>query len=214
MCWKCHSTPDPFFFPVTLIEKHMNAIDSFAQVKIEFVRIGGVRPVVGDAFIPLIPDEVDSLEARLSSRLPESYREFLLAYGAVGFNEYIDYRPVVDFPSSMTSTGTGHLSLLYGSESSEHEGYGLLTRMDYFAGRIPSWMLPIGDNGMVDQICLAISGKQAGKVFFWDQEDEPQDDDEYFEDYGTPMPSELKLRNVYLIAESFTDFMRRCFVSG
>jgi hypothetical protein len=184
------------------------------NIKTTFDKLGGLRPVVGDTFIPVTEAEVVAVEDRLSVRLPEPYRSFLMTYGASAFNECVEFRPVVRFPPELSSSGKGPFSLFYGSEAPAHEGYGLLRRMRFFSGRIPDTLLPIADDGMVDQICLGVRGTEAGKVYFWDLQNEPLTEEEYLEDYGEPMPFEEKFRNVYLIAESFEDFLRRLEVKA
>ena len=69
-------------------------------------------------------------------------------------------------------------------------------------------MIPIADDGGGHQICVGIKGKECGKVYYWDHHNE-WDEQDYLEDYGEPMPSDVKFQNVYLIAESFEDFIRR-----
>lgn len=86
--------------------------------------------------------------------------------------------------------------------------------MRYFSGRIPATLLPIADDGQVDQICPGVGGREAGKVYFWDLQNEPLTEEEHLEDYGKPMPPEVKFRNVYFVAESFEDFLKRLEISA
>lgn len=180
-----------------------------------FSRLGGIRPVVGDSFLPMSEEELIAIETSLSVRLPSEYRSLLLRYGASAFNEYIDYRPLVPFPLDLYPTGMGHFSLFYGSQESASRGYGLKQRIDYFAGRVPSTLIPIADNGMGDQICLCIDGDRAGQVFLWDLQAEPlsTDDDEDLEDHEEPMPKVDGYSNIHLIADSFMDFLNRLEIS-
>ncbi len=108
----------------------------------------------------------------------------------------------------------GHFSLFYGSQESASRGYGLTQRIDYFAGRVPSTLIPIADNGMGDQICLCIKGDQAGQIFLWDLQAElSSDDDNDLEDHEEPTPDEDMHNNIHLIADSFTDFLNRLEIS-
>ncbi|EAQ80294.1 hypothetical protein DSM3645_19898 [Blastopirellula marina DSM 3645] len=98
---------------------------------------------------------------------------------------------------------------LYGSEMDESDPYGLRVRILFFAGRMPDSLIPIGDDGGAGQICLGIKGNEMGAVFYWDQANEPLDEDDYEEDFGVPRPPEIMFQNVYQIAESFDDFLGR-----
>jgi SMI1 / KNR4 family (SUKH-1) len=79
---------------------------------------------------------------------------------------------------------------------------------------MPETIIPIGDDGIAGQICLGIKGAEAGKVYYWDQQNEPLDEEDYLEDYGEPRPPEAMFQNVHLIAESFEDFLRRLEVKA
>ena len=59
------------------------------------------------------------------------------------------------------------------------------------------------------QICLGIRGNGAGSIYYWDQQNEPPDEDDYLQDYGEPRPPDVIFRNVHRIAESFEDFLDR-----
>lgn len=178
-----------------------------------FARLGGITPVVGTQFIPLAEHSLAAIETSLGVRFPESYRTLLAAYGASGFEEYTDYQPVRPFPPGCSCSGVGHFGFFYGSEDPAHEEYGLLTRIQYFSGRIPDNLTPIADNGIGDQICLCIRGEGAGAIYLWDQQNEPLDENDYLEEYGKPRPPEVIFQNVHLIADSFDDFLNRLEVS-
>jgi hypothetical protein len=40
------------------------------------------------------------------------------------------------------------------------------------------------------------------------------DVDDYFDETGTEMPGDAKFQNLWLIGNSFTDFLSRCYISG
>jgi hypothetical protein len=75
---------------------------------------------------------------------------------------------------------------------------------------LPPALIPIGYNVFGDYICLCISGRQKGKIFFWDHERGPEPD--------LPLGTHGKInggylekhfRNVHLIAKSYDDFILR-----
>jgi hypothetical protein len=64
------------------------------------------------------------------------------------------------------------------------------------AGRMPAFLLPIGDDVFGNQICLAVAGDNVGAVFFWDHEQEPD-----------PEERPVKFNNLYVIAPTFPAFL-------
>jgi hypothetical protein len=170
---------------------------------------GGIMPIDGDTFTPMSEGELEAIEKRLGVRLPESYRHFLTTYGATMPRKLVVYNPVERLPPEISETGQGCVAVFYGTSSDVDDAYSLQRRMQYFSGRIPTNMLPIADDGGGDQILLGISGKEAGKIYFWDLRNEPLDEEDYLEDYGKPRPPEAMFENVHLIADSFEDFLRR-----
>src|SRR5260370_1929977 len=102
----------------------------------------------------------------------------------------------------------------YGAERVAHDGYSLRVRTHFFARRMPETIIPIGDDGGAGQICLGIKGHEAGKIYYWDQANEPLDEEHYLEGYGEPRPPKAMFQNVHPIAESFEDFLRRLEVKA
>ena len=184
-----------------------------------FAKLGGITGVGGDKLNPMSESEITAFEEELGVRLPKAYRTFLADYGASTFNgtspenPYILFRPVEPLPPQFRS-GKGMVDALYGGERGPHDGYSVRVRTRFFAGRMPESIIPIGDDGLAGQICLGIKGAEAGKVYYWDQQNEPQDEDGYFDDHGKPRPPEVMFQNVHLIAESFEDFLRRLDVKA
>lgn len=179
-----------------------------------FARLGGIKGVGGSELTPMAETEISVFEGELGVQLPEAYRQFLATNGASTFNgaspdnPYILFRPLKPLPPHFKS-GKGMLDAFYGAERDAGDGYSLRVRTRFFYGRIPETLIPIGDDGGSGQICLCIYGTEAGKVYYWDQQNEPLDEEDYLEDYGKPRPPEAMFQNVHLIAESFDDFLLR-----
>jgi len=170
---------------------------------------GGLKPIDGDKFVPMPQDELVAVELGLGSRLPESYRWFLMNYGATTPCEIVYYEPLIRFPAEVSPCGRGYVAIFYGTKSDVDEAYSLTRRIRFFGGRIPSNMIPIGDDGGGGQILLGVSGKEAAKVYFWDIQGEPLDEAGFFDEYGKPRPPEAMLQNVHFIADSFEGFLSR-----
>lgn len=184
-----------------------------------FARLGGIRGVAGDKLTPVNEGELVAYEKQLGTRLPEAYRRFLATYGASEFNgaspdnPYIMFRPLEPLPPHISQSGRGVLDAFFGGARDEHDSFNLGVRTRFFAGRMPESLIPIGHDGGAGQICLGVKGAEAGKVYYWDEQNEPLDEEDYLADYGVPRPPEALFRNVHLIANSFEDFLERLEVA-
>ena len=186
------------------------------NVETLFAPLGGIRPIGGgDKFKPMTEAEISAFEKQIGAVLPEAYRKFLASYGASTFNgaspnnPYIVFRSLKPLPSHIAKNGKGLFDAFYGGEKDERDPHSLRVRFRFFSGRMPENIIPIGDDGGAGQIGLGIKGAETGKVYYWDQQNEPLDEEDYLEDYGKPRPPEAMFQNVYQIAESFEDFLRR-----
>ncbi len=140
------------------------------------------------------------LESLLEGRLPGEYREFLLHYvGAFMCDEYVCFH-FNEVPPWADAEGMMSLDVFYGFTKGV---YGLIQNIEIFFGRIPATIIPIGDTPFGSQVCLGISGDERGKVYFWDKDDEREIAGDRENDFG----------NVYLIANSFSEFVESLFVA-
>jgi hypothetical protein len=71
----------------------------------------------------------------------------------------------------------------------------------YFAKRLPPGIIPIATESCGNLVCLGITGKRRGKIYFWDHEDEFDEHGEGRQDYG----------NVYLVADSLDKFLDKLY---
>ena len=183
------------------------------EIENKFRLLGGIVPI-DTTFVPMTEEELDSIETALGVALPGDYRELLLTYGTASFGELVQFRLMKDEPVHPVKSllgvpilryEKGPLSHFYGSRTGNQS---LAKSIEAYKGRMPDTMIPIADDGAGNQICLGIKGKERGKVYYWDHHNEWYEQD-YLDDYREPMPPEVKFQNVYLIAESFEDFIRR-----
>ena len=164
---------------------------------------------IGLSFTPLSGDEVASLEAAFGGRLPDDYREFAQTYGAASFRQLVQFRLTNPSPIFAGVAGrrveTAPFAHFYGSDAG---GHALAKRLRLFNGRMPDTLIPIADDGGGNQICLGVAGAQLGKVYYWDHDNE-WDEDDYEAEHGTDMPAEVRFQNVYLVSDSFEEFIGR-----
>jgi hypothetical protein len=184
------------------------------QIEVIVGKLGSLKPAAGgDKFIPLPDDQVKTLEVTCGAPFPQLYREFITTYGASTFPGIIRFNPIHPLPTTVSLDGKGLFDVFYGAESVAGNSLSLEKRIRYYAGRIPTNTIPIGDDGGGSQICLGISGDWINRIYYWDLQNEPPDEEDYLEDYGELMPWEIKFQNTHLIAETFEDFLSRLEIS-
>jgi hypothetical protein len=184
------------------------------SVESKLRELGGLVPVF-DRFVPVTEPELRHIEATAGAALPPDYRDFACQYGLSTFGQLVQFQlaqgePVYSVPGLLAMPVPRHrsglLSVFYGG-SGDH-GYSLARAISVYQGRMPDTIIPIGDEGSGNQICLGLKGSERGNVYYWDHHHE-WDEDDYLIDHGTPMPAGVKFQNVYLIAGSFTEFILR-----
>ncbi len=178
----------------------------------KFERLGGIEPIGGKEFDPLTEEAVCSIERKLGTSLPEDYRTFLKTYGACRFRGESDRNTWVYFEplQPLLKRRRPHFDAFYGS--ARDDSYGLESGISLLVGRVPEELIPIGDNGDGSLLCLGIKGEFRGRVYFWSREEEPLEEDEYLEEFGTPRPASEMWTNVTLVASDFRDFLGRLYI--
>jgi cell wall assembly regulator SMI1 len=109
----------------------------------------------------LTEGDLESFEKKLGCRLPTEYRDFLLVHNG-GKPDPSDFQLGIEEADS--------LHHVYGLNTKNHSD--IKNSFNCFKGRIPRQLLPIADDPFGNQICIGISGKHRGRVYFWDHEKE------------------------------------------
>lgn len=147
---------------------------------------------IGSKSAPATPDQVEAFEKELDERLPEDYRQFLLACngGHVGGRLWFQG---VSPDGGKVEAGVHHVG------GFRAESYFSLNRArQAYRERIAAPLTWVMDDPFGNAICLGVAGKYRGRVYFWDHENEPDDDwDGRVETAG----------NLTLLANSFADFV-------
>ena len=144
---------------------------------------------------PAPADVLEKLETLLKCRLPEDYRAFLLSTnGGSIANGYLWFRP----NDEDVADGVG-LDVIGGLR--DEEPMSLLKAIDVYQGefaRIPLDLVWVAADLFGNAICLGLNGVHRGRIYFWDHESEPDQDqwDGTVETAG----------NITLLADSFTEF--------
>jgi hypothetical protein len=144
---------------------------------------------------PLSDAEIAAFEAEIGVRLPDDYRAFLQAVngGALGGALLIHGATADGDPFDTDIQHVGGLR----PEPQLDLRNARSVYQDWVA-RIPRELIWIMDDSSGNAICLGLAGEARGRVYFWDQEREPDLDetDGTIEGAG----------NVSLIAHSFETF--------
>lgn len=181
-----------------------------ARFDLVFLPLGGLRPL-GRAklFHPLPEEEIKHIEAYLHATLPSNYRSFLRDIGGAVIDGLVSFKPLTQLPTCEPG-GNEPFSYFYGAECEGSDGLLASIKLYRDQRRIPRELIPIGANMFGDQVCLAIEGRDRERLFFWDHDDERNEMD-YSELHGptVPVPRAFLYGNVYLVANSFDDFLSR-----
>ncbi|WP_375756115.1 SMI1/KNR4 family protein [Corallococcus exercitus] len=110
--------------------------------------------------------DLDAFEQRYALKLPLLLREFLLATNGG--------RPERDLFKLQGVPGNpfGRIHLFFGLNDSI-ESCNLDWNLEVFRERLPPGLLPIATTEGADKICLAVSGADLGRVFYWDAHAQP-----------------------------------------
>lgn len=129
---------------------------------------------------PIDDEDIAVVESVLNVRLPDSYRNFLLAYN--GGRPSPDVVDVDMAPGSPTD-----VQVFFGIERGVATS-DLLWNVHHLSARLPSRdLLPIACDSGGNLFCLSVSGNSVGKIFYCD--------------LSTPTPK------AYLVAQHLEDFL-------
>jgi hypothetical protein len=168
-------------------------------------KILGLEPL-HDKYHPLSKREIARLERALGDKLPQDYLDFVSLYGDSFLSGFICVRALRKAPEHIADNGCPRFAAFYGGKGGDE----VLDHFDNLKGRMPKTMFPFGSDYSGNSFCLGVSGKDRDKVYLWDHENEPDEED--YEDEGLPVPKDLWYENLTLLAKSFTDFLKRLYV--
>lgn len=137
---------------------------------------------------PLAIERVEKFEAALGTRLPEQYRSFL--------QEFNGGRPVPKMFTISEEQGPDIIRMFFGIGNE----YGNLEEnYKVYEDRVPIGFVPIASDPGGNIICIGTDEEFTGKIYFWDHEEEPDDPED--------------MTNVYLLADSFNEFLEQLYAS-
>ena len=158
-------------------------------------------------------EQIRDLEKTVNAKLPVAYVEFLSEFGATLNNGAVncgtvDSMPLYVGPDDVAQpfhvVRVGAFYPLFPVATGPKQTVAGV--LQAYTDRMPDGFLPFCTESSGNELCLAIRGPHAGQVFYWDIDNE-WDADEFLEQFGYSIPDENKYQNVYLLADSFEEFL-------
>jgi hypothetical protein len=178
---------------------------------------------------------IKELEKELETTLPKDYKAYLQSFDVIGFHKklkvfVVEKNPLTEFT---------YLEILYGF--SERNIYNLFTLIfDTYSGRIPDETIPIGQDAYGNLFLLSVYGDNFGKIWFWDHEHREIAESKFKEMVkdlknaniatkgldiesiiwqwerlpNNKLMKNIGFGNVYLLANSFTEFIQNITVEN
>lgn len=126
---------------------------------------------------------LQGFESLIDVELPQPYRKFLLKYNG-GY-------PRPYYFTISEEQGMGMVNIFYGIGEMYDN---LEKKIDIFDEIIDTGFLPIADDSGGNQICLGLSEKYFGDVYFWIHDEDPEN-----------------MGNMYFLATDFEDFLEKLY---
>lgn len=140
---------------------------------------------ISDSEQTLNEEDIRQTERDLGTALPPEYRHFLLQHNGG--------RPERNYFQIEDGNGDSLIDWFLCIRPGDANDLASVVRM--FQNRVPRTLLPIARDPFGNLICIAVSGENVGKVYFWDHEEEVAEGE--IPDY----------RNLHLVSESFDRFL-------
>jgi hypothetical protein len=113
---------------------------------------------------PVPETAVEELERRLGRVLPPAYRAYLRQQNGGWLEDNNEAVKIV--------FGVG----------ADPSALDLWRKLDVFAGRVPSWLLPVAQDEYGNLFCVSLRDADLGSVWFWDHEEEADEGEPPTED--------------------------------
>ncbi len=148
--------------------------------------------------------KLQKIEKKYRLSIPEPYRQFLLMYEEGAPDQDIHYPAIESIPradkNNMLSFGS-FLVAVDGPDSLEKH-------VKNYYERIPSSLLPIATDLTGNLICMGLSGAADGRIYYWDHENELAAKIMLQMDLNGITSIDDYWENLYVVADSFMDFIR------
>ncbi|KTD85742.1 SMI1/KNR4 family protein [Paenibacillus etheri] len=131
----------------------------------------------------LTESRLQDFERIIRVKLPQQYREFLLKNNGGYLRPY--------YFTISKEQGNGMVNIFYGIG----EMYGNLNKkIDIFDDIMDIGFIPIADDPGGNQICLGLTEKPFGNIYFWIHDEDPED-----------------MNNMYFFTKDFEEFLEKLY---
>lgn len=121
-------------------------------------------PVISDTGKKLVKSDIESVERVLSCKLPDGYIKFISQFNG-GHPEPCGF----SIPIKNGLLDESCIHYFYGvGDSVKHDDILMVARRYY--ERMPNNLLPIADDPIGNQICIALNGDEEGAIYFWNHD--------------------------------------------
>lgn len=145
--------------------------------------------------------DLEKIKQIKGSELPEDYKEFLLTNNGGEPSQDCDTFEIKNYSSNHES-GFDSVRMFYGicdENQSVMYTYDIFNKMKIRYNRVPHELLPIANDSFGNEVCLCVKGKNYGKIFFWDHDNEAMAQSQSRKPWWN---------NIYEVARSFTEFTK------
>ncbi|MCP3742657.1 SMI1/KNR4 family protein [Rossellomorea sp. BNER] len=172
-----------------------------SQIKKSLSKLG-IEPqeVLSDTYRS---ENLNNIDKKYDIFIPNEFKEFLLIYNEVFFDNEVRFKPIESSPWT-TTEGTQYFEGFYGLSGQDN----ISEQIECYENQIPNCLIPIGECPAGNLICLGVKEDTFGKIYFWDHENELQAKLMVGKDIVTN-DINLYWDNLYLVSESFLDFLNK-----
>jgi cell wall assembly regulator SMI1 len=147
---------------------------------------------ITDSLPPVSQEELREVEASIGYPLPDQYRRFLLSHNG-GRPQSVSFR----FERKPGEYADSVVHWFYGIKAGSEFFINFERHYRILKDRMPPNIIPIASDPGGNQICISVSGSDAGFVYFWDHERESDPEEDESPSYD----------NLYPIGTSFNEFL-------
>ncbi|WBW96092.1 SMI1/KNR4 family protein [Oceanirhabdus sp. W0125-5] len=151
--------------------------------------------------------EISNIESKYNVYIPDDFKEVLLNYEELFFDNEVRYTPIENSPCT-SEDGRQAFDGFFGLKGSDN----LAEQIECYLGRMPKSLIPIGECNGGNLICLGVDRDCLGKVYFWNHENEVE-----AKIMGGYINYKSEVNNywdnLYLVAETLLDFINGLQIS-
>ncbi|QQZ60521.1 SMI1/KNR4 family protein [Paenibacillus sonchi] len=148
--------------------------------------------------------DITKIEEKYNISFPEIYKLFVLKYGNSKFEQEVIYKSLELSPCT-DKNGFNAFDSFFGFDGGLDD---VSNKINQYYERIPSSLIPIADDGKGNLICIGVKDGFYEKIYFWYHENELIANLMLNEKKYGNISLDDYWENVFLVSDSFVDFIR------